>query len=232
MSRKVVITAGLVAISSVYLLTVKRTVASVSFEEIFASLLGVITLIAAIFVIVTAIHSLCRRQSPMIALLCIGFCSLPLVRLTKDLNKVPEAEQWMNWNALASRLTPLLVNYEALHPERFHELADDSEEVRIDGFAEFALAADSALRSGKGKVGLYLANPWGEPLSFVKSRGDDEKISFGGNPYPITYLPLENGAENSKGLGIARPDPKGFDAYPAGYPRVLVLMNRPSGQKK
>ena len=97
---------------------------------------------------------------------------------------------------------------------------------------EYALAADPTLRSGRGNAGLYLADPWGEPLSFVKSRGDDEKISFRGNPYSISFLSGKDRANNPKGLGIARPEPKGFDVYPAGYPRVVVLTNRLADPEK
>jgi hypothetical protein len=70
-----------------------------------------------------------------------------------DLNKLPEAERSINWKAFASRLTPLLLKYETLNLTRLHEVADDSEEMRIDGFVEYALTADPKLRSGKGNAG-------------------------------------------------------------------------------
>lgn len=207
MTRGTIITVIVVGFASLFILTARHTAGWVSGEEVAAGLIYYPTFIASAVIILIALASLAQRQSVGAAFLCMLLCSALPFQYALEQYRLSKHRKWANWAAMAYRLTPLLVQYDATHPDATRYLSGGSEEVSIDGFDQFALGSDFTLATVMVEGQRRLATPWGEPVCYVKSRGDDETIVFRGMKAIITFGGGgdEKAWENPNGLGFARP---------------------------
>ncbi len=126
----------------------------------------------------------------------------------------------------------MLIEYYRLHPDRFQYIGSD-DEVRIDGFVEYA-KAHSSVPGYPGSIFDCLNikikddtiyDPWGEPVRFVKDRDGDAEISANGFVYPVLFGGGEGQHfKNPNGLGIVKNSKKDMDGYGSKNP-VIVLMD-------
>ncbi|MDB6024655.1 MAG: hypothetical protein JWM68_878 [Verrucomicrobiales bacterium] len=122
------------------------------------------------------------------------------------------------WFELRHRITGLLCQYYALHPERFHNVGKD-EEIEIDGFADF-VAADGIFEPKVGGYQIHkskIYDPWGEPVHFVKNRNGDGTITARGFQHIIMRQEVdtpENCRNEKEQLGVCKHSSKGFEDAP------------------
>lgn len=109
----------------------------------------------------------------------------------------------------AMEITPLLIEYQNLHPDRFRYVSNDSEEVSISGFPEFAVERNKKISSRSANGSIEILDPWNEPICYVMSRGDDEEIVCRGFRQRIIFGGGEDERpwNNPKGLGVSKAQP-------------------------
>lgn len=187
-------------------------------------------LIAAIVLILVSFVALFDRRSRVTGWICLALClPMPASMIYGEIkrsNRVADMIKWRDWGMLAKKVTPLLIEYQKLHPERFGYVSDQSEEVNIAGFPEFALSRNKSLPSQVANGFVEILDPWNEPICFVMSRGDDEEIVCRGFRQGITFGGGDDAAfNNPKGLGVARSKPKQVIANGRYQETILVYMN-------
>lgn len=128
---------------------------------------------------------------------------------------------------LAMELSPLLIEYQNLHPDRFRYVSNDSEEVNILGFSEFAHERNKKMSSRLANGSIEILDPWNEPICFVMSRGNDEEIVCRGLRQRIIFGGGEDDRpwNNPRGLGIARPTPTEIIVDGRLRETILVYMS-------
>lgn len=128
---------------------------------------------------------------------------------------------------LAMEVTPLLIEYQNFHPDRFLYVSDESEEVTISGFPEFALGRNKNLPSRSANGSVEILDRWNEPICFVMSRGDDEEIVCRGLRQRIIFGGGEDERpwNNRKGLGVARSKPTEVSVDGMLRETIIVYMS-------
>jgi len=117
--------------------------------------------------------------------------------------------KWRDWGMQAMEITPLLIEYQNLHPDRFRYVSNDSEEVSISGFPEFAVERNKKISSRSANGSIEILDPWNGPICYVMSRGDDEEIVCRGFRQRIIFGGGEDERpwNNPTGLGVSKAQP-------------------------
>lgn len=175
--------------------------------------MAIAALVVALVLITVSLIALFDPKSRNTGLICIALClPLPVSTLRHEMsrsNRMADLIKWRDWGMQTMEITPLLIEYQELHPDRFVYVSSDSEEVKISGFPEFAIARIENLPSRSTNGLVEILDPWNEPICFVMSRGDDEEIFCRGFRQRIIFGGGEEERpwNNPKGLGISRVRP-------------------------
>jgi hypothetical protein len=111
-------------------------------EQIAHGIIAITVLVMAFVLILVSLFALLEPKSRNTGLICIALClPLPISTLRHEMsrsNRMAELIKWRDWGMQAMEITPLLIEYQNLYPDRFRYVSNDSEEVSISGFPEFA----------------------------------------------------------------------------------------------
>jgi hypothetical protein len=158
-------------------------------------------------------------------LLCLPLPCLLVRHWVKQSIGDPGMKKWDLWFMLVYQLNPVLLDYHKKHPEKFKYVTDSgSEEVLVEGFVEYSKARIPTIPVKNINGVDRIVDSWGNPIRYVMSRGDDEKITvgdysewimFGGGGDESTW-------ENPHGLGIAQHEPQ--ERIYAGEKRSTIVV--------
>ncbi|MFZ4764828.1 MAG: hypothetical protein ACOYMN_07710 [Roseimicrobium sp.] len=215
MNRILIIASSLVFAISMASLSTKpsHSPAWPSGEQIAHGIMAIAVMVMALVLILVSLFAVLEPKSRNTGLICIALClPLPISTLCREMsrsNRMAELIKWRDWGIQAMEITPLLIEYQNLYPDRFRYVSNDSEEVSIFGFPEFALTRNKKMSSRAANGTIELLDPWNEPICFVMSRGDDEEIVCRGLRQRIIFGGGEDERpwDNPKGLGVSRSKP-------------------------
>ena len=97
MTRGTIITAVIVGLASLFILTTRDSAGSVSAEGLAAALVYYPTLIASAVIILLALVSLAQRQRIGIAVLCLTLCSALPTHCALEQYRLSKNRKWANW---------------------------------------------------------------------------------------------------------------------------------------
>jgi hypothetical protein len=215
MNRILIIASSMVfAISMVSLATKpSHSPAWPSGEQIAHGIMAIAVLVVSLILIAISLAALLDSKSRNNGLICIALClPMPVSTLRHEMcrsNRMAEHIKWRDWGMQAMEITPLLIEYQNLHPDRFRYVSNDSEEVSISGFPEFAVERNKKISSRSANGSIEILDPWNGPICYVMSRGDDEEIVCRGFRQRIIFGGGEDERpwNNPTGLGVSKAQP-------------------------
>ena len=215
MNRILIIASSLVFAISMASLSTKpsHSPAWPSGEQIAHGIMTIAVLVVSLILIAISLAALFDSKSRNTGLICIALClPMPVSTLHHEMsrsNRMAELIKWRDWGMQTMEITPLLIEYQSLHPDRFSYVSNDSEEVNVSGFPEFAITQIKNLPSRSTNGLIEILDPWNDPICFVMSRGDDEEIVCRGFRQRIIFGGGEDDRpwNNPKGLGVSRAKP-------------------------
>jgi hypothetical protein len=140
------------------------------------------------------------------------------------------------WSDFRLRITSWLCDYYAKYPNRFRYIGSD-DEVEVSGFGTF-VAKEQIFDPSTGGWQVHdgiIYDPWGEPLHFIKHRGESNKIKARGFESIVMRTWVINPAEcvNEKELlGVCKYSSKGFEDAPWNCIYSDVRYEEPSFREK
>ncbi len=200
-------------------------------EQIAHGIMAIAVLVVSLVLIAISLVALFDSKSRNTGWICIALClPMPVSTLRHEMsrsNRKAELIKWRDWGMQVMEITPLLIEYQKLHPDRFSYVSSDSEEVNISGFPEFAIAQLKDLPSRSANGLIEIVDPWNDPICFVMSRGDDEEIVCRGFRQHIIFGGGEDERpwNNPKGLGVSRAKPAEVIMNGSYQETIVVYMS-------
>ena len=140
------------------------------------------------------------------------------------------------WFDFRLRITSWLCDYYAKNPNRFRYVGDD-DEVEVSDFGDF-VDKEQIFDTSTGGWQVHdgkIYDPWGEPLHFIKHRGDSNKIKARGFESIVMRTWVINPAEcvnERELLGVCKHSSKGFEDAPWNCIYLDVRYEEPSFKQK